>query len=322
MARDPAWGPAPPDFAPPPGMCRDQFNAMGTRISTLLPDTLADAGFGLVRSLFEHWEQTFSRFRPESELSNVNDLAGRSVVVSPLFLHVLETALEAARSTDGIYDPTLLHQLVGAGYDRSFDRLPNRRPATRHLPSSGGAWRSIEVDRPQHSVTLPEGVGLDFGGIAKGMAVDAALDRVVALGAPQAAVEAGGDLRVHGSPPGQAGWTVAIQLCSGFETITLSEGALATSSVARRRWLLGGTPRHHLLDPRSGESTDNGLWSVTVAAPRCAQADVAAKAAFILGPRHGAEFLIRCRLDGLFISQGGERRPVGSWPKEPDRCKP
>jgi len=290
---------------------------MGTRISTLLPDAWADTGISMVRSLFEEWEQTFSRFRPESELSHLNDLAGRPVKVSPLFLHVLETALEAARATDGIYDPTLLHQLVGAGYDRSFDRLAASLPALHDPLSPGGAWRSIEIDRRRRSVTLPDGVGLDFGGIAKGMAVDAALYRLIALGAQQAAVEAGGDLRVHGHPPGQPGWAVAIQLRSGFETITLSEGALATSSVARRRWFQGGAPRHHLLDPRSGESANSGLWSVTVAAPRCAQADVAAKVAFVLGPSHGADFVARRRLAGLFVGQSGERRTVGSWAREP-----
>jgi thiamine biosynthesis lipoprotein len=295
---------------------------MGTHVSTLLPDAWVYPGFSLVRSLFEDWEQTFSRFRPESELCRVNDCAGRPVVVSPKFFSVLETALEAARATDGIYDPTLLRQLVGAGYDRSFDKLPANQPATPYRPSSGGAWRWIEIDRRRRSVTLPSGAGLDFGGIAKGMAVDAALERVAALGAPQAAVEAGGDLRVHGTPPGQTGWTVAIQLRSGFETITLSEGALATSSVARRRWTQGGVSRHHLLDPRSGEVTDNSLWSVTVAAPRCAQADVAAKAAFVLGPWDGAEFIGRLGLAGLLVSQNGERWPVGSWPRTPNEDEP
>lgn len=316
MARALSWVPAAPDLTLPEGMRRNRFDGMGTSVSVLLPESHADVGFQQVRALFVEWEQALSRFRSDSELSYVNRHAGMPVIVTPLFLQVLTAALEAARATGGVYDPTLRNQLVGAGYDRSFADLPASRPASAYRPLPGGGWRLISVDAAHRVVTLPPGVALDFGGIAKGMAVDAALEGLVALGAAQAAVEAGGDLRVHGLPPGQSSWEVAVQVKQGHEIVSLYRGALATSSVGRRRWMQGDAVRHHLLDPRSGEPTTSPLWSVSVVAGRCAQADVAAKVALLLGPLDGVQFLRRHHLAGLLVTQDGKLERVGPWLEE------
>jgi thiamine biosynthesis lipoprotein len=120
-------------------MWRGRFDAMGTSVSVIVPEVHADAGFEQVRSLFAAWEQTLSRFRPNSELSHVNRHADMPVIVSPLFLRVLTVALDAARATGGIYDPTMLNQLVAVGYDRSFADLPRNLPASSYRPVPGGA---------------------------------------------------------------------------------------------------------------------------------------------------------------------------------------
>src|SRR5439155_22588655 len=131
------------------------------------------------------------------------------------------------------------------------------------------------------------GVGLDLGGIAKGMAVDAALARLRALGVDAALVNAGGDLAVHGRLPGGTAWPVVVQGRRAPQTVLLERGALATSGIARRRWQQGQQSRHHLLDPRTGLPAQSGLLSITVVAARCVQAEVAATAAFVLGPQEG-----------------------------------
>jgi thiamine biosynthesis lipoprotein len=145
------------------------------------------------------------------------------------------------------------------------------------------------------------------------MAVYASLGDLVSMGFPYAAVEAGGDLRVHGVPPGESSWPVAVEIPSGHEEIALYGGALATSTAAKRHWTQGETVRHHILDPRTGEPAGTDLWSATVAAPICAQADVAAKCAFILGLQTGSDFLTHHRLAGLLVTSGGEVVRVGRW---------
>ncbi len=288
------------DAALPGDLRESSFAAMGTTITILASVGQIDQGLALTRDLFAEWEATLSRFRPASELSRLNASAGRGMVLSPLLLTVLEEALAAAVATDGIFDPTLLPQLRQAGYDQSFASLPTRRPtldaATATQP--GGAWRDIIVDHRYGLVIMPTGTALDFGGIAKGMAVDAALDRLAAAGITTVLVNAGGDLGVRGLPAGLDHWPVAVP---GGGVLALRSGALATSGIERHHWWRGQAFHHHLLDPRTGDATRNGLWSATVAAERCGQAEVAAKVAFILGPVAGPDFLEHIGLAGQLI---------------------
>jgi len=300
----------------PSGMAGSHFRAMGTTISVLLPEEHLQHGEEIVRSLFADWEQTLSRFLPESELSQLNRLAGKPVVVSELLFTVLERALMAAEATDGLYDPTLLNQLMQLGYDRSFDELPAELPAVEHSTSPGGRWRDIHIDQALHLVILPSGVGVDFGGIAKGMAVDAALEKLRQEGISTALVNAGGDLAVQGVPVMEQQWPIEVEGKTQSWVIPLHHGAMATSGVSRRHWKQGEQERHHLVDPRTGLPAQSGLWSVTVAAARCEQAEVAAKVAFLLGIEQGSQFLLRYGLAGLFVQGDGSWQAIGSWPKE------
>lgn len=284
---------------------------MGTIVSVVLPE--AERGeVRRVKQLFASWEETFSRFQPASELAAVNRTAGWEVEVSPLFFEVGRLPLEAARATGGLFDPTLADQMVALGYDRTFASLPQDQPA--RVPSRpGGAWRQVRLDPSRPSVRLPPGSGFDFGGLVKGMAVEAALDLLTARGVDVAAVDAGGDMAVRGLRTGEDAWPVAIELPEGDRLVSLFHGALATTSRLRRRWQQDGIERHHLLDPRTGEPASCGLCSVTVAARRCERAEVAAKAAFVLGPEAGAEFVASHGLAALFVLDSHECRFAGAW---------
>jgi thiamine biosynthesis lipoprotein len=295
-------------------MQRVRFAAMGTTVSVLLPQRQADAGSAAVRDLFVRWERTLSRFLPASELASLNRRAGEPVAVSPLLYAVLVTALQAAQATEGLYDPTLLRHLEAVGYDRSFATLPPQLPAAAAQPGPGGGWRRIAVDPRQRRVTLPAGVGLDLGGIAKGMAVDAAVSCLRTLGVEAALVNAGGDLAVHGGLPGGAAWPVLVEGRATPQVVPVQRGALATSGIARRHWQQGQQGRHHLLDPRTGLPAQSALWAVTVVAARCVQAEVAATAAFVLGPQEGARFLRARGLAGWLAHQDGSGQAVGAWP--------
>lgn len=308
------------EFVTPPGLTRTEFRAMGTEVSLLLPDRGSTDAAQAVREVFSTWEQTFSRFLPDSELSYVNQRAGEAIVVSPLFFGVLSNALIAAHVTRGRYDPTLREQIVQLGYDRTFDALSGAVPAASHTARAGGGWRDIMIDRSRRHVRLPAGVGLDFGGIAKGMAVDAALARVRQMGTRSALVNAGGDLAVLGQPPvkndGDDSWSIAVEGKETSWTIPLHHGAMATSGIGRRHWRQGTEPRHHLIDPQTGEPVRNGLWSVTVVAARCELAEVAAKAAFVAGIQEGTALLGEYGVSGLFVRRDGSWLPAGSWPAQ------
>lgn len=304
-------------YQTPRGFTRSTFFAMGTTVVVIAPDHASDAALSLTRDLFEEWEQTFSRFRADSELSRLNARVGLRISVSPLMLRVLSAALDAARATRGIFDPTILLRMIEIGYDRSFEALAPQQPATPSgKPAKTGGWREIELNMSRQMVRLPAGVGLDFGGIAKGMAVDAALALLEERGLTPVMVNAGGDLAVRGVPPGEPYWPIAIPGKEEGWVIGLERGAVATSGVARRHWRQGDVERNHLIDPRTGDPAHSSLWSVTTIAGACAQAEVAAKTALILGRDQGERFIESAHLAALLIGDDGVWSAAGAWPAD------
>ena len=102
----------------------------------------AHAALDEVERLFATVEACASRFRPESELSQLNRAAGRPFVASPMLFGLVQAALRAAAQTGGAFDPTLLSALEAAGYDRSFERLDGGEPsgaAHAGSPAAGAA---------------------------------------------------------------------------------------------------------------------------------------------------------------------------------------
>lgn len=263
-------------------LSRSAFRSMGTDVELLGPAHAAFAGAAaIVREIFESDDRRYSRFRAESELSRVNAGAGYWMSVSPPFAELLAFAIEAARGTEGRFDPTVLDAVIAAGYDRDFDELLAGARAALRPPRPCGRFDEIELEG--HRVRLPAGVGLDLGGVAKGWCVDRAAGAAVDAGLPWALVNAGGDLRIAGEVPQAI--PVAIEDPEGATLeagrVQLHAGALATSSTTRRAW---GDGLHHLIDPATGAPASGDVLQATVWAPTCAEAEVAAKDALLRGP--------------------------------------
>ncbi|MBA3823585.1 MAG: FAD:protein FMN transferase [Ktedonobacterales bacterium] len=312
--RSPA--PAAPNYTTPAGFAGATWAAMGTTLHLIAPVAQLELAQTHAQACFATWEATLSRFRPTSELSQLNQQSGSTVPVSKLLWDVLATALAAARASHGIYDPTLGRGMLSIGYDRTFSEIAGLTlTAPGQFPVLGGAWRGIQMDATQRTVTLPAGAMLDFGGIAKGMAVDAALAELTQVVSGPVLLNAGGDLATIGPPPDGA-WSVAIPGAGIPGAIALRGGAMATSSIGQRAWQQGQTPRHHLLDPRTGAPVANGVWATTVATQSCAQAEVAAKVALILGEEAGAAFLTRWGIAGSFLMTDGRHVTTAGWPTE------
>ena len=150
-------------------------------------------------------------------------------------------------------------------------------------------------------VLVPEGVRLDLNGVVKGRTVD---DALALLMRGDGFVSAGGDLAARGA-------VVAAFPDGG--TVCLVRGALATSGTDRRRWSRGGRPQHHLIDPRTGVPASQSPWEqVTVCGLSCVGADIAAKAAFLLGA-DGPAWLDARGLPGRFVTTAGDVLPNRSW---------
>lgn len=260
-----------------------------------------------------------SRFRNDSELVRVNGAPGHWTDVSPLFLEALDAALGAARATEGDVDPTVGRALRVAGYDRDFAELPAVRTGrVRFAPAPG--WRLVQVDRRRPAVRVPRGVELDFGATAKALAADRTARRCADTLRGGALVNLGGDLAVAGPAP-HGGWSVRVtedheaDFDAPGQTVSISSGGLATSSVAVRRWRNGDEPAHHIIDPSSGRPAAE-LWrTVSVAAANCVAANVASTAAIVRGAA-ALPWLDSLRLPARLVGLDGEVARVANWPAE------
>jgi thiamine biosynthesis lipoprotein len=301
---------------------RREFRVMGSDATVVVmggPPGAADEA----RRRLDHLEALWSRFRPDSEISRLNEAGGAPVAVTPETLHLVERALEAWRLTGGSYDPTVLGDVLRAGYTVTFESLPA-------LPDSSALARTtlrigaggIRTDPMAGTVQLPRGVGFDPGGIGKGLAADLAVEELLAAGAEGACVNVGGDLRVAGRGPAadpddpspDAGWVIGVEDPLGGGTAPLlgvGNGGIATTSRLRRRWTgPDGRPAHHLVNPRTGRPADTGLAAVTVVASEAWRAEVLTKAVFLAGPAGGAALLDDLGAAGLLITDDGSVVPT------------
>jgi len=259
---------------------------------------------------FEEWEQTLSRFRYDSELTRLNQIHERPVHVSRTLWDVFHAALKAEQMTDGLVTPTLLDAIIEAGYDRPFDMLPHQ---TSSAPVSAvSAFQSltaVKTDASTRTITLPHGMSLDFGGVAKGWSAHHAMKRLQKEG--PALVDAGGDIAISGPQADGSAWLVGVEdpFHPGEElaALSLTGNGVATSGKDRRRWMRGGALQHHIIDPSTNKPAETDLLTVTVIAPNVMEAEAAAKAAFILGSRTGLEWIeAHPQYAGMFIFDNGQ----------------
>jgi thiamine biosynthesis lipoprotein len=281
---------------------RRTFDCFGGRCTVLIADTkhfreAATAAAMGQRALLT-WHARFTRFDPDSELSEFNRDPRYQVPVSPLLRQLVEAAVRASHDTGGLVDATLGSEIRRAGYARHIDgdgiplslalaKAPPRAPAG---PNPADRWCRISVDRRQGTVTRPPGTTIDLGGIAKGVLAD---ELGTLLGGFKAfAVDCDGDIRIGG----EAMTVRDVHVASPFDgstlhSFSLSRGGIATSGIRQRSWMTDGGPAHQLLDPRTGTPAFTGLVQATALAPTAAQADVLAKAAVLSGPRRASEWL-------------------------------
>lgn len=293
-----------------------RFRAMGSDVHVIVvasDSSLLAAATARIASLEQRW----SRFIATSEISELNRRAGDDVAVSADTVLLVKRAIDAWRFTGGGFDPTVLGDVIRAGYDRSFDELG---PETRSVSSVLGRGCTDIVVRDA-TVRLPRGVGFDPGGIGKGLAADLVVAEVMDGGAEGVCVNLGGDLRVRGRSPGADTWTVAIEHQLAREpivSVALTDGAVATSTTLRRRWTVDGHDRHHLIDPRTGEPSESDLTLVSVVAGEAWIAEVLAKAELLRGSARvfdlvggtGAEALA-VTVAGNLLATDGFRKFVG-----------
>ncbi len=288
-----------------------RFPTMGTTAHVVVLGgrrSLATAAQRRLEDLDARW----SRFRPDSEVSRLNAAAGAHVPTSAETALLVRRMVDAWELTAGLCDASVHDAVLAAGYDRTFAALPpagsppngsfqdflgmpqkswNEQGCGARTPAADDLARPVPgmagVTTGARWVHLPAGTRVDPGAIGKGLAADLVAEELIAAGADGALINVGGDLRAAGTAP-QGGWRVAVEgpLGGHAATLTLNEGAVATTTGARRRWATADGTAHHVLDPRTGSPACDPQRSITVAAAEGWLAEALATAAFLDAGTH------------------------------------
>jgi len=270
-----------------------------------------DVALATVRAWVDEVDLAASHYRDDSELTAVNAAHGRPTRIGPVLAEALRIALDAARRTDGLVDPT-----VGAVTLSQAAALPR---VTR-----AGSWRDVALhdDDEGTTVTMPDGVQLDLGATAKAWAADQAAERAAVAADTGVLVSLGGDIAMRGTAP-EGGWVVLVTddhretadtAGSAAQTVNVSGGGLATSSTTvRRRTAIDGGTVSHVVDPINWRPVTPVWRTVTVAADDCVSANTATTAAIVLGDR-APQWLESLGLPSRLVGVEGDILRIGAWP--------
>jgi len=299
---------------------------MGTTYTITVHGASADELVGLpaeIDARLRSINKAMSTWDPDSEISRINQTpATQEVTVSEDFQRVLSAALSLSEATAGAFDVTVgpLVNLWGFG------------PAARDQPPDASAleearrrvgYRNLIVNGRSLRKSVP-GMHLDFSAIAKGYGVDAVGEILRRRGVSNFLVEIGGEVIVAGWAPGGEPWAIGIErpeenLPQGAALhgiVHLTYGALATSGSYRRFKRRQAERSHHIIDPRTGMSTNSSLVSVTVFAPDCMSADGIATALMVMGTDTGLRWLeAQPGVEALFLEampEGGFKQRLSS----------
>jgi thiamine biosynthesis lipoprotein len=284
------------------------FPAMGSRCEIVIDvddEKLAQKIFALAESETKRIEFKYSRYLPDSWLSQVNFAAGK--VATPLdqeSYQLLKYAENLYQVSSGLFDIT--SGIFRRAWDyKAIPKLPSQEQLDGILPLV--SWPNVVWD--EASVYLPkEGMEIDFGGYGKEYAVDRVAQILSQEGICSGYVNFAGDMRVIGPRENNEPWQMGIQnprnTSSLVATIPLYAGALATSGDYERYFELDGGRYCHIINPKTGWPVK--YWqSISVLAPLAVMAGSYSTIAMLLEDQ-GLDFLNRSNVTYLAINYQGQ----------------
>ncbi|MCR9101538.1 MAG: FAD:protein FMN transferase [bacterium] len=276
---------------------------MGTEFRVILyadSDRLAQTAARAAFDTLDALNARLSDYDAQSELSQLSRLdSGAVVEVSRPLWEVVRQGQALSGLSQGAFDLTIgpLSKL----WRRAFrqQQFPDFKQIEAARARVG--YEHIQVLPGQRLRVLSSGIKLDAGGIAKGFAVDAMTETLLACGIQSSLVDGGGDIRITSPPPGTTGWAIQVQQMDSLGqsqsvTLHLAHRAIATSGDYYRYLSWEGSRYSHIIDPRTGLGVQHGA-QVTVLCPDCATADALASALSVMGPHSDWEGLLRAYPD-------------------------
>ncbi|MBI5970601.1 MAG: FAD:protein FMN transferase [Deltaproteobacteria bacterium] len=269
---------------------------------------MGEKAFDAAISEMRRIEEEMSEWIPGSPVSKINKDAGiMPVKVSNELFKVIAAAQEVSRLTEGAFDITWAGTRGLWDFTKGKERVPTDEEVKKTRANVD--YRFIELDPDKLTVFLKKrGVAIGLGAIAKGYAVDKAMQAVAALGIKNVILKAGGDMRVQGGDT-LDGWKIGIKhprekgrLIAKLE---LKDISISTSGDYERFFIKDGVLYHHIIDPSTGYPA-KGVMSVTVIAPDTMTSDALSTAVFVLGPIKGMALVKRLKgVEAVIVDSDG-----------------
>lgn len=291
------------------GVIRDIVALSGETMGTTWTVRVGVAEGGLaetvetgIQAVLDQIIDEMSNWEPDAHISRFNrSPIGTWQPLPEAFLSVLRAGLDIAARSDGAFDPAIGRAVNHWGFGPAADPEGD-------APAMGSPWRQIEISGNQ--ARRMADISLDFCGIAKGFAVDAVADHLIAWGLRHFIVEIGGELRGVGVKPDGQPWWVDVEpplgLALPLTRVALSNLSIATSGDYRRFFEKGGQRFAHSIDPRSGAPAANGVASVTVLHESAMMADGWATALLVAGREAGMALADQEGLAALMVVREGK----------------
>lgn len=283
----------------------DDQGIMGTNIHVELWSDSEQQGNDAIQAVMAEMQrinQLMSPYIESSELSQLNSHA--AIVAVPVSMELFELialSVELAKETDGAFDITFAS--VGYLYNYREGQKPQQDQIDELLKAIN--YRHIKFNINEHSIFFAHpNVKIDLGGIAKGHAVDNAIDILKQRGIKHALVTAGGDTKLLGDRLGKP-WMVGIRDPRNKDkqavVLPLADTALSTSGDYERYFEQEGKRFHHILSPKTGTSAYE-VQSVSIIGQRSTLNDALSTAVFVLGVQKGMDLLNRTPgYDGIIV---------------------
>jgi len=258
-------------------------------------------------ALSGEYEKILSKTVEGSDVWRINHAMGAPVEVSAHTAGIIELACDAGEKSGGSFDITI------APVTELWD-FKAEKPS---LPAKDALAQAVKlVDYTQlhldgSTVTLPEGMAIDLGGIAKGYIADRVKEHLTENGVSSALLNFGGNTVALGSKPNGESWRIGIQDPRSengdyIAVVSVVDKAVVTSGSYQRYFDLDGTRYHHILDPKTGYPVNNSTASVTIIHDDSAVADALSTACFALGSEKGAELAALYGGEAVFIHEDGK----------------
>ncbi|MEJ2008398.1 MAG: FAD:protein FMN transferase, partial [Acidobacteriota bacterium] len=237
-------------------------------------------------------DDQMSNYKPDSELSLINREAARhAVIVEPGLFKLIQRSLQYSRETGGGFDITVGPLMKAWGFFRGRGQLPSQPELAQVLKRIG--YEHVKLDAATRTIRFDEpGIEIDLGAIAKGYAVEQAVEILRANGIKQALISSGtSSIYALGSPPEENGWKISVRnpldRSKAACVLRLQNLSLSVSGDYEKFFKLGGKIYAHIMDPHTGMPVENML-STAVISPSATDADALSTSFFVegQGPTH------------------------------------